>query len=418
MTRALVRTVMAAALVAASVAGCSTDPIQAVPLPFRSGVGSGSYTVDVQMADVTNLVPNSEVKVDDVTVGTVTNIDFASWKADLTVSLLPQVRLPANAIARIGQKSLLGAEYLELAVPPGEQPVGTLRAGDTIPVERTDRYPETEEVLAALSVVLNGGGLAQIKTITTELNAALSGREGDIRGLIGNLQTFVGTLDEQKAQINGAIEGLGRLSSELAGQNATLDKAIRTIPGGLDALEQNRTQLVNGLDALSRLGDVATRVISGTKDDLLSNLHDLQPALAKLADSGSNLTQSLSELATFPFPSRTAFPSVLKGDYGNLFVTVDLDPVALARNFGVGFPTGADGLPLGALPPLGGGITGGDPLRLPSLLPPVTPPSLPLVPVPLGPLGGPAPVATPSATPTPTPAPNQGVLGSLLGGGR
>ncbi|MDT7711280.1 MAG: phospholipid/cholesterol/gamma-HCH transport system substrate-binding protein [Pseudonocardiales bacterium] len=411
----LPRLMVGAGIVLALVTGCSTDPIQSIPLPFRSGTGDGGYTVTVQMAEVTNLVPNAEVKVADVTVGTITSIVFDDWKADLTVSLRPDVTLPANVTARIGQKSLLGAEYLELDAPTTEPPVGTLRSGDTIPLARTSRYPETEEVLAAASTVLNGGGLAQIKTITTELNAALAGREGDFRSLIGNLQTFAGTLDAQKANIVSAIDGLNRLAGELALQNKTLDTALNTIPGGVNALEQNRVQLVNGLDALSQLGDVATRVINGSKDDLIGNLHDLQPALQELADSGNNLTQSMSQIGTFPFPSNTTFPTVIKGDYGNLFITVDLDPTVLARNFGVGFPGGTAGMPLGTLPPLGGGITGGDPLKLPSQLPAVPPPSLPLLPVAPGPVGQQGQGSGAPATTTPPAKP--GLLGGLLGGG-
>ena len=50
-----------------------------------------------------------------------------------------------------------------------------LASGDTIPITRTGSAPEAEEVLGALSLLLNGGGLQQIKVITTELNKALDG---------------------------------------------------------------------------------------------------------------------------------------------------------------------------------------------------------------------------------------------------
>jgi phospholipid/cholesterol/gamma-HCH transport system substrate-binding protein len=399
-------------VIVTAVSGCSSR----FPLPSRPGVGG--TTVTVRMADVANLVPNSEVKVADVTVGTITAIRFADWTAELTLQLQPEVAVPANAIARIGQKSLLGAEFLELA-PPAEPAAGRLADGDTIPLERTNRYPETEEVLAALSTVLNGGGLSQIKTITTELDAALSGREGDIRALIDNLGTFVGDLDAQKDEIGRAIDGIDRLSQRLAERRDTLATAVQTLPDGLAALEQNRTHLVDGLDAVSRLGTVAEQVITSSRGDLLANLHDLQPALGRLADAGNNLTQSVSILATFPFPQHTAFPAVVKGDYGNLFITVDLDAATLARNFGVGFPAGTDGIPLGALPPLGIGATGGDPLQLPLHPPAEQPAPLPVLPVPLGPVGGSGAqgAGTPDDNSPPvSPAPS-GPLSSLLGGG-
>ena len=59
-----------------------------------------------------------------------------------------------------------------------------LASGDVIPITHTGSAPETEEVLGALSLLLNGGGLQQIKIITTELNKALDGNEAAIRDLL------------------------------------------------------------------------------------------------------------------------------------------------------------------------------------------------------------------------------------------
>ncbi|WP_267977151.1 MlaD family protein, partial [Acinetobacter baumannii] len=63
----------------------------------------------IQMPNVTTLTANSPVRVDDVDVGSVTDIEVQDWHALVTVSLNRDVRLPANAIAKIGQTSLLGS---------------------------------------------------------------------------------------------------------------------------------------------------------------------------------------------------------------------------------------------------------------------------------------------------------------------
>ena len=65
----------------------------------------------------------------------------------------------------------------------------------------TGRNTEVEEVLSALSLLLNGGGVAQLKVIETELSHALGGNETQIRDLIVQLNTFVGGLDKQKSEI-------------------------------------------------------------------------------------------------------------------------------------------------------------------------------------------------------------------------
>jgi phospholipid/cholesterol/gamma-HCH transport system substrate-binding protein len=343
----------------ALLAGCSADGrIEA--LPFRTGTGADSYQITVHLADLGNLVPNADVKVADITVGTVTHVAFDDWSAELTVSLANSVGLPANAEARVAQKSLLGAEYLELAPARTGPAIGLLRGGDDIPLARTGHYPATEELLTALSVFLNQGGLGQLSTITAELDSALTGREGDARALIDNLGKLTATLNSSKTDIVHAIESLDRLSSSLADQTQVIDNALRTIPPGLAALERQRGTLVQTLDSVSALSDVATRVVNSTTDDLHANLRDLQPVLGKLADSGKDLTGALGMLFTFPFASNKAFPTVVNGDYGNLYVTLDLDVNTLSDNLLRGFTVA--GVPLLGGSSLAGALVNSNPL--------------------------------------------------------
>lgn len=328
-------------------AGCG-----GVALPFRAGTGEDSYRVTVHVANVGNLVPNADVKVNDITVGTVTDIAFDNWTARLTVSMERSASLPANAEARVAQKSLLGAEYLELAPPRRGPAVGTLRDGDDIPLARTGHYPETEELLTALSLLLNQGGVGQLQTITSELNGALGGREDDARQLIQNLNTLSATLDARKTDIVAAMQNVDRLGTTLAQQDQVIDNALRTIPPGLEVLERQRGTLVHTLDAVSDLGDAGAKVINSSRDDLRANLESLRPVLAKLADSGKELTGAMGMLFTFPFASNKAFPAVLNGDYGNLYITVDLDQKTLSGNM-------LRGLTIAGVPLLGGSSLAG-----------------------------------------------------------
>ena len=114
--------------------------------------------------------------VNDVTVGSISAIETDNWHARVTVALDGSVSLPANATAKIGQTSLLGSKHVALAPPTEVAPEGRLSEGSVIPLASASVYPTTEEALTALSLVLNGGGLAQIHSITTELNTALGGR--------------------------------------------------------------------------------------------------------------------------------------------------------------------------------------------------------------------------------------------------
>ena len=364
-----VLTVAGAALAALSLTAC--QGVYDLPLPGGAATGSDAYHVTVEFRDVLDLVPQSAVKVDDVTVGAVDKVTLRGWHAEVEVRLRRSVHLPDNAVASIQQTSLLGEKYVALAPPTTEAPEGRLGDGDTIPLTRSGRNAEVEEVLSALSLLLNGGGVAQLKTINVELTRAMQGHESDIQGAVRQLDTFIGGLDQHKADVVRAIDGLDRLSASLDAQRGQIATAIDNLGPGLKVLADQRRQLTRMLTALSDLGRVGTRVVNTSRADTLANLRALQPILGRLAQAGADLPNALEIMFTYPFP-QTATGAV-QGDFTNLRITADLD----LRNILTNLNGGKDpGLP--SLPPLPNPTGTGLP-SLPSLpVPSLTVPSLPL----------------------------------------
>ncbi|GAA1257463.1 MCE family protein [Oryzihumus leptocrescens] len=314
-----------------------------LPLPGGAAQGGDVYHVTAEFADVLDLVPQSAVKVDEVTVGAVEKIELNGWTARVTLRLPKSVKLPDNAIASLHQTSLLGEKYVELAPPTDSTPEGSLSDGDNIPIGRTGRNPEVEEVLSAMSLLLNGGGVAQLKVIETELNKAMNGNESQIRDLVGQLDTFVSGLDKQKSEIVRAIEGIDRLSARIAARKDDLAKAVDTLPQGLKVLADQRRQLTTMLESLSRLGAVGTKVINASQDDTVANLKAISPILSQLNRAGDDLPKSMQLLLTYPFPDEAV--KTIKGDYTNLWATADMNLGTVSNNLGL--PTAPGGKPTG-----------------------------------------------------------------------
>jgi phospholipid/cholesterol/gamma-HCH transport system substrate-binding protein len=364
-------------------AGCGSGGFTGaydLPLPGGADVGEHPYHVVAQFGDVLDLVPQAGVKVNDVAVGRVEKIELARDNKTAVVTMLVNgdVRLPANAGAELRQSSLLGEKFVELN--EGARPAGRLRDGAVIPLARTGRNPEIEEVLGALSLLLNGGGIGQLKTIVHEVNAALSGNDPEIRSALSTIDTMVRTLDGEKGDIVRAIDALDRLSSNLAKQTDDIATALDDLGPGLRVLNQQRRSLVTMLGALERLSTVAVDTVNRSRDDLVADLRLLRPVLTKLADAGTDLPNSLQFLVTYPFTDY--FLNALKGDYVNVDVKFDLDLSVLLEN-----------------------------LRNAST---------PLVPLPGGtqaPAAPPLPVPILPSTPSVPAGGLAGLLGSLLGGG-
>ena len=397
--------------------GCGLN-LYDVPLPGGADVGPNAYRVTVQFADVLDLVPQSAVKVADVPVGRVESIGLApdGWTAQVTVVVNGDVRLPENAAAALKQSSLLGEKFVDLSPPRSGAPVGTLRDGSVIPLDRTQRSVELEEAFGALSLLLNGGGIAQLQSIVRELNLALGGNEPQVRSLLTQLNVLVTGLDQQKVEINRALDSLNTLTATVNTQRTQIATALDGLPQGLAVLSEQRPQFTRLLTELQKLGVVATDVINRTKDNTVADLQALTPTLQALAAAGADLPNALQILATYPFSDGTVQGVV--GSQTNLYVNADLQLAGLLQNLGAPPPPAAPGtptLPTPTLPSLPGLPTLPGVPTLPGLptLPipiPIPIPTLPLpVPVPPVPAAPPAPAA-----PAPPPPPLvPGVLGGV-----
>ncbi|MCQ4043294.1 MCE family protein [Streptantibioticus rubrisoli] len=303
--------------------GCQFHGLADLPLPGGAASDGHAYHVTVQFEDVMDLVPQAAVKVNDVTVGAVEKVELDGWQARVRLRIADSVKLPANAIAELQQTSMLGEKYVSLSAPTDVPPVGRLSDGAQIPLSRSGRNPDVEEVLSALSAMLNGGGVAQLHTITVELNSALQGREGRVKSLLSQLSTFISGLDQQRSEIVRAMDGIDRLAKTLSQQNPTIGQAVDSMPPALKILADQRSRLTTMLTALSNLGTVGSRVISASRDDTVADLQQLQPILTELNKAGDDLPNALELLTTYPFPRNVV--GAIKGDYTNLHITADLD---------------------------------------------------------------------------------------------
>ncbi|MFF5920117.1 MCE family protein [Streptomyces flavochromogenes] len=355
------------------------DGIEDLPLPGGADLGSHPYTVTAELDDVLSLVPQSAVKVNDVAVGRVTAIELGAdnWSARVTLKINGDVRLPADAGARLEQSSLLGEKYIQLVAPPkddGER----LADGGVIPLARTSRNTEVEEVFGALSLLLNGGGVNQLKTITRELNAALGGREPEVRAMLRRVNTLVTTLDAHRGDITRALDGLNRLSATLAGRKKDVDTVLTGLSPGLKTLENQRGSLLTMLRALDTLSGVAVTTIDASKKDMVADLKALAPTLTALADAGADLPESLQVLLTYPFTDEVL--RGVKGDYLNTYLHLaaapgtQVIPPLIPRTEPTPTPTPTPSDP-GPAARGGTGASGRIPSTHPPLpLPPATPP--------------------------------------------
>lgn len=333
--------VSAGALLALS--GCGFSPYD-LPLPGGADTGDKPFTITADFRDVLDLVPQSGVRVNDLAVGRVTDIKLDGWNAEVTLEVNGDVDLPDNARATIRQTSLLGEKFVSLEAP-STGGAGRLSNGDHIPLDRSGRNPEIEEVFSAASLLFNGGGLERTNTIVKELNQTLGGNEPEIKELLGSTEEFLGQLDDNKEALLTSLEKVNRLAIATNEQTDAITGALDDLPDALRVVNDQRDDLVTLLQALDRLSGVATGVIQESKADTVASLKALTPTLRNLATASDDFAYDFKALLSFPFTDGTVGNTVARatgkcpvpdgtsgknkgyctGDYANLSIQLDLE---------------------------------------------------------------------------------------------
>ncbi|HEY6647358.1 MAG TPA: virulence factor Mce family protein [Mycobacterium sp.] len=331
---------LALVMVALVLSSCgSWKGIANVPLPGGPGTSSNKMTIYVQMPETLALNVNSRVRVADVYVGRVREIALKNWIATLTLDLEPGVKLPVNTLAKIGQTSLLGSQHVQLDAPPDPSPQ-LLKNGDTIPLKNSSAFPTTERTLASIATILRGGGIQNLETIQTEINNLLTGRADQIREFLNRLDTFTDELNKQRQDITRAIDSTNRLLAIVGQRNETLDRVLTEFPPLIKHFADTRDLFADAVEALGRISRAADSALAPSSANLHTNLQNLQRPLKQLGRASPYVIGALKLMLTAPFSIENV-PKVVRGDYLNVSLMVDITPSALDNGFLTG--TGISG---------------------------------------------------------------------------
>lgn len=304
------------------------------------GTGGSGYQVTAVFSDIGRLPMGGAVRLGQAVVGTVSDISTENFHALVELDIETQVRLPIGTTARLELASPLGEEFVILRPPPPGGP--ELTDGSVIPLEQTSRGPDVENALAAASTLLNGAGLDQARTVITELNTALSGREQQVRGLLGDLERTLASLDQRRAELTRLIDSVHATSQHLAGNQATLEAALTEVRPAIDVLLTERERFTTLLESTAALSDATTSLVEQTDDSLTAQVEKFRPVLADLRSLDGGLAATVDSLRRFFALIQQATP----GDYVLFNGTLDV-PGTVAQLLAPGAPVP---------PPAAGGV--------------------------------------------------------------
>jgi len=304
------------------VAGCGPG-LKDVPLP-GTGVSGDTITVRADFAEALNLAEGATVKVNGVDGGKVQDVQVEDFHARAELLVETDAELREGATARLRYTTPLGELFVDIT-NPAKGP--ELADGALLGIADTSTAPTVEDALAQASLLVNGGGLEQLQTVTEELNTAIGGREDTVRALLDRAETFLTEANATTGDIDRALRALASVSRTLNEREEVIDRAVREIRPAAAVLRKNTPGLTELLAEIEEFSGAASATVEATRDQLLTIIRQAEPVLAEFVTNQGRYVRSLNSLVA----AGEVVDNIVPGDYVSLLLAAHMDDTAFGQ---------------------------------------------------------------------------------------
>lgn len=317
-----------------------------LPLP-GNGVSGDTIQVKVRFDEALNLAQGAQVKVNGVSEGKVRSVTTKDFKAIATLEIRKSAHVRQDASARLRYTTPLGELFVDVTNPADG---ALVEDGGSLDPKRATTAPTVEDALSSASLLVNGGGLNQLQTVTDQLNAALGGREDTVRELLVRANTFLDGANATTGDIDRALRALAAVS-KIANQNrATIRAALHDIQPAAHVLRENTPDFTALLAKVAEFSGTANNVVGRTRAQILQMVREVSPVLQEFLDNSSLLGPSLRALVNVS----NTLDDVTPGDYLSLKLGINFAGVKPPSLLGTGGGAGRTASPVSLTALLGG----------------------------------------------------------------
>lgn len=193
-----------------------------------SGPWSNAFELQAQFDSANGLVPQAEVRVSGVHVGSVTSIgDSRDGGALVTMRLQPGIQLRQGTRAVIRPKTLLGEKFVELIRPHGAAPY--MASGATIPTAQTSQAVAIDDILNAMDAPTRKAMSESFR----QLGIALDGRQQDVNQALAPLDATMANLrplarvgENRQQELDRILTNLNTIMQALADEQNQLGQLV------------------------------------------------------------------------------------------------------------------------------------------------------------------------------------------------
>ena len=255
----------------------------------------GGDTYTAAFSEAGGLKVNDEVRIAGVRVGKVSGIELDDDHVKVTFKVKTDSAFGTETGAAIKVKTILGSMFLALEPAGG----GQLDEDATIPVERTSSpfdVVEAFEGLASTSAQIDTDQLAESLTTLADLTR---NTPEEFKGALDGLSRLSSNVAAKDEQLNTLLVNLERVSTVLDEHDQDIVELMEDSDVLFRALVARREAVHDLLVSSTTLSKELTRLIDQSREDLKPALAHLENVVAVLNKNEDNLDSSLRLMAPF-----------------------------------------------------------------------------------------------------------------------
>ncbi|APE37074.1 mammalian cell entry protein [Nocardia mangyaensis] len=263
----------------------------------------GTKHATAYFTNTAGMYVGDNVTVRGVPIGTIDRIEPIGDKVRVEFTYDAETFIPSDTRAVIVAPTLVSGRYIQLTTDRrADGPA--LDDGAEIPMERTAAPVEYDQIKRQLDQLATEvgpdrpGADGSLSRFTEATSAALSGNGATLKQTLLNLSAALQTIDQGAPDLFSTVRNLQTVVSALAAS----DQQIRQFSGQLadvsDLLDDNRTQLDAALQALHAMLPEIRSYVHDNRSALQRNVTELQRISGLLANRQDDLAQILHAAPT------------------------------------------------------------------------------------------------------------------------
>ncbi len=255
----------------------------------------GGDTYYAAFAESGGLKANDEVRIAGGRVVKVESVALDGGHVKVTFRVKTDSPFGSQTAAAIRIKTLLGAMYLALQ-PAGS---GQLSAGAEIPESRTSSPYDVVDAFSGLAQTSEQIDIDQLAKSFTTLADLTRNTPAAFRGALDGVARLSGNVAARDAKINSLLKNLKRVSGVLNARDQDIVALMKDADVLFRALVQRRQAIHNILVSTSTLSRELTLLVQQSRADLKPALTHLDSVVQVLNKNEDNLDNSLRLMAPF-----------------------------------------------------------------------------------------------------------------------